>query len=1335
MCEGQTKIQCKTPEGLTISSKLLFDTGATGQFVHQDSKLVQAHTLIPYTEPRQLIMFDGRDSSAGMTTHYIIADISFHDRYPSYSVQLDVTRLTGTDVVLGVEWMRENQVNINFADNRIELPSVSIVTKRVREDTLRANRPKKIRVSYPNNVPMGPSRWVPLEQITVKSESENELSELTGKFEKLHLSHAIERPTVQSSHRDTEVLLLVKPETPELSDTLTSEEEEELIELSSQESSPSPKYEPEDTPLRSIKDELRATSYSPPAPIADNSIEQDDDEDMEELEELKNLVPSQYHDSLDIFRKREGASLPPFRPYDHVIELTPGSKLSTPPLYQLSVPEQGVLRDHLAAERKSGRSRPSKSPYGSPMFFVPKKDGRLRLVVDYRKLNAVTVKNVYPLPLISQILADLREAKYFTKLDLVGAYQLLRMAPGSEELTAYRTQYGMYESLVLRDGLCNAPASFQHFLNDIFRELIGQGVSIYIDDILIYAKTLEDLRTYTRKVFDIIRENNLYLKATKCEFEKNSMGFLGYVISNNGIHTDQAKVKSIKEFPTPKDPHEVRQFLGLAGYYRRFVAKFSQLSVPLTKLLRKDISWEWGTEQEKAFTSLVDRLCEAPILAHFNPTFPISVQADASHFGYGVIISQTDPLTKIEHPIAFDSGRFTPAEVNYPIGEKEFLSIVKAFTKHRAFLEGSPHEIKVYTDHRNLVYFMTGQMLTPRQARWTTMLSRFNFKIYYRPGKESTLPDALSRRPDYHPGKGATLSEEFMPGNYRQALPAFDDLEDNSELVQLRAIKRKSTLDLPEDLSRDFFPPDNEILAGLSLDPKIQPLREEMMSVICFSCDHPTCSSRPNNPKSYYAMRRDPRLRVNDAVSWSLNGFLLFESKIYVPDYKDLRLLILRSRHDSKLAGHPGIARTYELVSRDYYWDGVRSFVNDYVLGCTTCLRNKPINRQPYGHLKSLPVPQLPFEDLTMDFIEKLPQSGPYDSILVIVDRLTKYSIFIPTTTTLTAEGLADLYLSYVFSRHGLPKSIVCDRGAKFTSFFWKSLMERLNIKLNLSTAYHPQTDGQTERMNQTLEQYLRNYVTFEQDDWSRYLPLAQFVLNNHLHSSITTSPFFALHGYSPRWVDELNQDLKVRAPSAGNHAESMQAVHRLCREQIAKSNESMAKYYNARHRPTPSFAAGDKVLLSLQNVKSIRPTKKFDQRRAGPYEIAKAVSSHAYQLKLPKDMKIHNVFHVSLLESYDPPFLRGRNQPPPPPLVVDSQEEYEVQNILTSRFAARSKTKIEYLVEWKGYEGTDEATTWEPEENLKGSPDLLREFHQRYPDKPCSTFIPPIVKRSRTKA
>ena len=556
-----------------------------------------------------------------------------------------------------------------------------------------------------------------------------------------------------------------------------------------------------------------------------------------------------------------------------------------------------------------------------------------------------------------------------------------------------------------------------------------------------------------------------------------------------------------------------------------------------------------------------------------------------------------------------------------------------------------------------------------------------------------------------------------VPENFRSALPYFENSLTSSPSTNLRGTRQ--ALSIPLSDASYFFPPNLDITDGLALDTTIERLRTDMLSLRCFKCNHVSCHKPPENSTAYLALRRDPRLRQENAVKWSPNGLLIIEGRIYAPDYKDVRLRILKARHDSILAGHPGISKTTELVQRDYIWFGINAFVSDYVRSCDVCSRNKTNRSRPYGHLHSLPVPKLPFTDLTMDFIEKLPESNSFNSILVVVDRLTKYSIFIPTTVSLTSDGLVDLFVQHIFSRHGLPKSIVSDRGAKFTSIFWRSLMKRLGVKLNLSTAYHPQTDGQTERVNQNLEHYLRNYVNFDQDDWSTYLPLAQFCLNNHTHSTLTITPFFALHGYQATWIDEFSRSTSIQSIDAEHRAESMQEIHNFCAEQIAKVNEYSAKYYNANHRTAPAFQPGDKVLLSLENIRTIRPTRKFDHKRAGPFTVVEAIGSHAYRLNLPASMKVHNVFHVSLLESYNPPFIQGRKVVPPPPIIVNNEREYEVQAIVNSRYIRNSKRKVEYLVEWRGYEGTEEEMAWEPAPNLRNAKDLVLDYHERRPDKP----------------
>ncbi|SOV09809.1 uncharacterized protein UDID_19474 [Ustilago sp. UG-2017a] len=390
---------------------------------------------------------------------------------------------------------------------------------------------------------------------------------------------------------------------------------------------------------------------------------------------------------------------------------------------------------------------------------------------------------------------------------------------------------------------------------------------------------------------------------------------------------------------------------------------------------------------------------------------------------------------------------------------------------------------------------------------------------------------------------------------------------------------------------------------------------------------------------------------------------LTYQDSVCVPEVDDLRLLIVQDRHDSPAAGHPGCRKTLSLVRRSFFWLGMSKFVHSFVDSCETCRCIKAVRHKPYGHLKSLPVPPHPWSSISMDLIEQLPPSSDFTAILVVVDRLTKMAIFVPTTNELDAPKLAKLFLHHVYSKHGLPTSIVSDRGSEFTSHFWHSLSTLLGIENHFSSAYHPQPDGQTECINQVLEQFLRGYSNHLQTDWSNLLPLAKFSYNNAEHASTQLTPFFTNYGYHPRFsFDNTDPASPALFPTARSYADQLKQLHEY-------------------------FRPGDRVWLSADNIRSLRPTKKLDYCRLGPFSVSEIISSHAYRLQLPPSMKIHNVFHVDHLEPY-----------------VDH----------------RYHDPLFYLVRWVGY-GPDH-NSWEPTSNLTHASDLITEFHTANPTRPSPT-------------
>ena len=1245
----------------------LMDTGATECYIDFQASSKFADVTQKHSKPVDLRLFDGSMSSAGPISSYVDLPLLMSTSQDPIPTRFNITKLQGADIVLGSRWMSQHHVLIDLAKRSITFNKQNSNLRAPMSTNLgglwsaKRNRRHLIQrtSTYPNNIPiLSPKFGFDQSRTTTQTPA----SRITSLFDKGQPSSSC--PTT-------------------LFGVTREIQNEDLNELS----------------------EFKATQPQFVEPQAEADY-------LAETIELQNQVPQEYHDYFDIFRAKAGMeTLPPHREYDMHIDLVPSAKLAPAKLYQLTEVERQTLLDTLKRETTAGRIRPSNAAFGSPMFFVPKKDGRLRMVVDYRHLNSNTINDSYPLPLINQITNELAKARFFTKLDLVGAYQLLRVKEGFEHLTAFRTQYGMYESLVVRDGLRNAPAVFQHFLNEVFRDVIGRGVTVYIDDILIYSDTLEELRRLTRKVFELCRKASLYLKASKCEFEKNSLLFLGFIISNNGVSTDPDKVKAVQEFPTPKNLTESRSFIGLVSYYRRFVTGFSKIAAPITDLTKKGCAFEWNQPQQSAFQQLKDVLSSAPVLSHYNPSYNTIVQTDASFFGWGFIISQINSETQQEHPVSIESGRFTGAQLRYTTSEKEFLAIVYAFTRSRHMLIQVP--TTVVTDHLNLTYWMKPRELNPRQARWVEALAGYRMRIVYRPGRQAEMPDALSRRSDYHTGKGTTFQANQEP---IQALPNFDEYRGGTHET-LHALQDSTLRHVDEYYINPY-----DLIKGQDTDTDIKKLRDEMLSVKCSKCDHPTCNSATPTYSSLDELRRKTRNPEVFEPRWTSLGLVAFGRRLYIPNFKDARLKVLRSRHDSTLAGHPGISKTTELVLRNYTWINLRQDVTEYVTGCATCQRTKTSRTQPHGFLRTLEVPQLPWEHISMDFIEPLPLSNGYDSILVVVDRLTKMSTFLPTTSTLTSTKLAEILIREIFTRHGLPRSIVSDRGSKFIAKFWRCATEKLGIKLKLSTAFHPQTDGQTERVNQSVEQYLRIFTSYNQDDWSEILGQAAFAYNNTYHSAIKLTPFYANFGYHPRWVDEILPNGEGEVPLARQVVEDLHAVHEQCQKNIEIANQHYAKYYDKHRKPSPTIKVGDQVMLSFENIKTQRPSKKLDVKRQGPFFVTEQVGSHAYRLQLPNTMKNHDVFHVSLLEPYRAPTYPNQTTQPPGPVRVNGNNEYEVANIINSRNNSRTG-RLEFLVEWLGYEGTDEHTSWEPKSNLTSSKTKLKQFHERYPGKPSKNL------------
>ncbi|KAJ0591942.1 putative nucleotidyltransferase, Ribonuclease H [Helianthus annuus] len=430
--------------------------------------------------------------------------------------------------------------------------------------------------------------------------------------------------------------------------------------------------------------------------------------------------------------------LPPQRQVEFHIDLVLGAAPVAKVPYRLAPSEMQELSTQLQELLDKGFIRPSFSPWGAPVLFVKKKDGSFRMCIDYRELNKLTIKNRYPLPRIDDLFDQLQGSSFYSKIDLRSGYHQLRIQEESIPKTAFRTRYGHYEFLVMPFGMTNAPAVFMDLMNRVCKPYLDKFVIVFIDDILIYSKLKEEHEQHLRAILELLKKEKLHTKFSKCEFWLREVQFLGHVVNGNGIHVDPAKIEAIKNWETPKTPTEIRQFLGLAGYYRRFIEDFSKIAQPLTSLTQKDKKFDWGDKQEEAFQLLKNKLCDAPILTLPEGTDDFVVYCDASRQGLGCVLMQRQKV------IVCASLQLKVHEKNYTTHDLELGAVVFALKIWRHYLYGTRYTI--FTDHKSLQHIFDQKELNMRQRRWVKLLNDYDCEIKYHPGKANVVADALSRK-------------------------------------------------------------------------------------------------------------------------------------------------------------------------------------------------------------------------------------------------------------------------------------------------------------------------------------------------------------------------------------------------------------------------------------------------------------------------------------------------------------------------------------------------------------------------------------------------------------
>ena len=843
-------------------------------------------------------------------------------------------------------------------------------------------------------------------------------------------------------------------------------------------------------------------------------------------------------------------------------------------------PEVSKLLDEM---QQQGIIEPSCSPWASPIVLVRKKDGSLRFCVDYRKLNKVTKKDSYPLPRVDDLLDSLADAQWFSTLDLRSGYWQVEVNPADREKTAFSTPHGLFQFRVMPFGLCNAPSTFQRLMGLVMAGFRWEICLAYLDDVVVFGRTWKEHLERLRLVLTRLQEAHLKLHPRKCQFFKQSVYFLGHVISNNGVSTDPAKISIVSNWPTPTNVTELRSFLGLASYYRRFIRHFAEVAAPLYCLQEKGSTFRWTANCRDAFEILKKKLTSAPILAFPKPSDTFILDTDASECGIGAVLSQRQE--GIERVIAYGSRTLTKSERNYSTTHKELLALVYFVQHFRCYLLGHPFIVR--TDHAALTWLQQFKHPEGQLARWLEQLQEFEFQTEHRPGKQHCNADALSRlhQPQtsvvYYPGVQTvehTWALSWSPEELKQAQSTDPTL--GVILAWMKQEKQR---------------PSRTMVAGKS------------------SAVH-----------SLWAQWS--RLEVINGLLyrwWEEVSTGVQSQQLIVP--QSLRSQVLKALHDAAGGGHLGVHKTLVKARERFYWPGLRKDVEDWCQKCRDCAESKSPSTCARGPL-SPSVVGYPMERIALDVFGPLPVTQHGNKyILVVSDYFTRWVEAYPLPNQ-EASTVAKVLVNEWVCRFGAPDVIHSDQGKNFESHLFAEVCHLLGMEKTRTTPYHPQSDGLVERFNRTLRMLLTIRMNqVPEDTWDEELPMLMLAYRSSVQESTRFTPYRLMFG---REV-QLPVDIMFGGgPTPGKtHSEyvtqldkRLEQAYEVVREHLKTTQKYQKQCYD-RKATGGRYQPGDLVWLYSPAVPK-RRCPKFHRPWKGPYQVRKVLSDVTYRIQLVKSPK-----------------------------------------------------------------------------------------------------------------
>jgi len=890
----------------------------------------------------------------------------------------------------------------------------------------------------------------------------------------------------------------------------------------------------------------------------------------------------------------------------HKIHTGDATPVKQPPR-RLPFHQREPVRKMLDDMLQQGIIEPASGPWSSPVVLVPKKDGTPRFCVDYRRVNSLTRKDAHPLPRIDDTLDALSGAKWFSTLDLASGYWQVEVEPSDREKTAFVTPFGLHQFRVMPFGLCNAPSTFQRLMELALTGLHWSICLVYLDDIIIYSRTVGEHLQHLQEVLQRLRAAGLKLKPSKCYLLQKSVHYLGHIISECGIKTDPQKTHCIEEWPIPTCVEELRQFLGLATYYRKFVKNFAQVAAPLYRLTERNKVWTWAKECNRAFITLKEKLTSAPILAFPDFTKQFILDTDASAYGVGAVLTQS--VEGQDRVVAYASRTLTKAERRYCVTRREMLALVWAVRHFRPYLYGKPFTVR--TDHNSLKWLQSFRDPEGQLARWLEVLAEYQFSVEHRAGSKHGNADSLSRSPCTQCGRQESEEEEVAATN----LHAYNNHQAGSWAL--------------------LWPPD-ELQALQRADPDLHPVIEWLTSN-CMPTTFPHQSS--HNQQTLWAQRQ--QLVIRDGVlyrKWEdVPGKGCHRSlQIILP--KELVPTTLEALHDHSTAGHLGITKTLQKIRSRFYWPGQRRDVEDWCRACDGCASRKRLPKPNCAPLQSDHV-GVPLQRVAMDVLGPLPVSEKgHKYILVVSDYFTKWTEAYPMPN-MEAATVATLFVHNFVCRFGAPDFLHTDQGRNFESTLMSEICKLLGIVKTRTTPYHPQSDGLVERFNHTLLTMLSIVAKDREQDWDLHLPLVMMAYRTSVQESTGATPFSLMFGREARLpIDVMfgpppGEELTSSSQYAFLLRQRLESAYHRVRTQLALHQRRQTTLYD-RKAAGHSYSVGDHVWLHCPAI-TRGNSRKLHRPWQGPYKIVKVITDVLYRLQLVKQPRRRIVVHYNRLKPY----------------------------------------------------------------------------------------------------